>query len=164
MNHLSQTFCLLVVRDLIFLFIFWYYLPCSAIIFIIIPAVIYVFQHPDVSSLLIQLNCTLFFMLILTPPPPPPSITKRNFIWIFPKEELFPLPLPQHTENVDILYCFCWKLLPYIWISHHFFFNHLFKKKSEIMKFGIDSIDSHYLTRQHVLFWITIVLLFFNIK
>lgn len=62
-----------------FNFIFWYYLHCIAIIFIIIPTLIYVFQQPDASSLLIQPNCTSLFMLTLTPPP----ITKRNFMCIF---------------------------------------------------------------------------------
>lgn len=32
------------------------------------------------------------------------------------------------------------------------------------MKFSLYSIESHYLTRQHVILCITIVLLFFNIK
>lgn len=60
---------------------------------------------------------------------PSSSITKKNFIWIFPQEELFFLPFPQHIENADILYCFCWMLLPYIWTSL-FFFNLIYLKKN----------------------------------
>lgn len=84
MNHLSQTFCLLAARDFIsfaiFLLFFWYYLHCIAITLIIIPAMIYVFLHPDAAlRLLIPPNCTLLFMLILTPPSSPKRISHGSF-------------------------------------------------------------------------------------
>lgn len=96
-------------------------------------------------------------------------ITKKIFIQIFPQEELFFFVLPTACTE-------CWYLallllsgtaLLYRWTSHPFFFPKKFwcmRKKIEMIKFSIYSIASHYLTRQNVIFWITIVLLFFNIK
>lgn len=148
---------------------FWYYLYCIAITSIIIPAVIYIILLPDASSrLLIQPNCTLILMLIF---PPPPLSPKRFSYRSYHRKKFSFFVFPTVCTE-------CWYLallllsgtaLIYTWTSHLFFFffskkNFMHEKKIKIMKFSIISIDSHYVTRQNVIFWVTIVLLFFNIK
>lgn len=134
MNHLAQTFCLLAVRDFIsfaiFYFIFWYYLCCIEITFIIIPAVIYVFLHPNASlRLLIQPNCTLIFMLILTPPAlPPPSPKRISYESFHRKNFSF---CPSHSTQRMLIYCIAFAECYYLTSEPHFFKKfHLLKKKN----------------------------------
>lgn len=104
---------------------FWYYLYCTAITFIIIPAAIYIILLPDASSrLLIQPNCTLILMLIFSPPPLSPTR--------FSQEKLVFSVLP---TACTILPCFCWVGQPYFTRETHILFFPLkifmYKKKNQ---------------------------------
>lgn len=152
-----------------FNFIFWYYLYCIAITFIIIPAVIYIILLPDASSrLLIQPNCTLILMLIFPPPPLSPqsfsygSFHRKNFFFCL-----------SHSTHRMLISCIAFAEWDCLTLHVNLISfrpphppkkNHVWKKKIEMINFRIYSINSHYITRQNVIFWITIVLLFFNIK
>lgn len=130
MNHLSQTFCLLVARDFISFAIFLFHFlvlctlhsnylhnyTCSHLCF---PAPRCSTETSDPT----QLHFIIYVNFNSS------SITKKNFIWIFPQEKLFFLPFPQHTENADVLHCFCWMLRPYIWTSPIFLFKFIYFKK-----------------------------------
>lgn len=167
MNHLSQTFCLLASHDFIcfttFNFIFRYYIYCIAITFIITPAVIYIILFPDGSSrLLIQFNCTLISMSIF---PPPPLTPKRFSYESFHRKNFF----PSHSTRRILIPCVAFSERDCLntWNSLFFFFVYekIFTyEKKMLIKLSTYSIVSHYLSREKVVFWITIVLLFFNIK
>lgn len=62
------------------------------------------------------------------------SSFKKEFIWIFPEEELFFLSFPQHAQNVDTLCCFCWVGLPYFTREPHILFfspkNFMYEKQN----------------------------------
>lgn len=143
MNHLSQTFCLLAAWDFISFAIFLFHF-----LVVLMPHCNYLHNYTCSDLCFPALRCIIetsdptqlhFITYVnVNSSSPSSSITKKNFIWIFPQEKLFFLPFPCHTENADILCCFCWMLLRYIWT---FFFKIIYLKNKNLRRWSLAYIQ-----------------------